>query len=36
MLRNAHATFSAGDESPLPCGFANGVGNLSPQMPFTK
>lgn len=35
-LNNAHTTFNVGDESPLPCGFENGVGNLFPEMPLTK
>ena len=35
-LNNAHNTFTNGDESPLPCGFENGVGNLFPEIPLTK
>ncbi len=35
-LNKAHATFMTGDESPLPGGFANGVGKGFPQMPLTK
>jgi hypothetical protein len=35
-LNNAHTTFNAGDESPLPGGFEKGVGNLFPEIPFTK
>jgi hypothetical protein len=30
------STFTSGDDSPLPGGLANGVGNRSPQIPFTK
>ena len=29
-------TLTIGDDKPLPGGFANGVGNLSPQTPLTK
>ena len=35
-LSNAHNTFASGDESPLPCGFEKTVGNLFPEIPFTK
>lgn len=35
-LNKAHAIFTTGDESPLPDGFANGVGKGFPQMPVTK
>ena len=32
-LRQAHKTFTSGDESPLPAGCAKGVGNASPEIP---
>ena len=32
-LRQAHKTFTSGEESPLPGGVAKGVGNASPEMP---
>lgn len=35
-LNKAHKIFIKGDESPLPGGFANGVGKEFPQMPLTK
>jgi hypothetical protein len=35
-LPSPQRTFTAGDESPLPGGFAKGVGKLTPDMPFTK
>ncbi len=35
-LNNAHITFTTDIESPLPGGFAKGVGNLFPEIPCTK
>jgi hypothetical protein len=35
-LNNAQSTFSVGEDKPFPCGFANGVGKLFPEMPLTK
>ncbi len=35
-LKQPHNTLTVGDESPLPGGFANGVGNGFPEMPCTK
>lgn len=35
-LNNAHTIFTVDDERPLPGGFEKGVGNLFPEMPFTK
>jgi hypothetical protein len=35
-LNNAHKILTNGDDNPLPGGFANGVGKLSPDIPFTK
>ena len=32
-LRQAHKTFTSGDESPLPGGLAKGEGNASPETP---
>lgn len=36
IFNNAHNTFMMGEESPLPGGAANGVGNGLPEIPFTK
>lgn len=36
MLKNAHSTLTKGDDKPLPGGSAKGVGNGSPDIPFTK
>ena len=35
-LTKDQTTFTIGDDSPLPGGFAKGVGNLLPDMPCTK
>lgn len=35
-LKHPQSTFTKGEESPCPGGFANGVGNGLPDMPFTK
>jgi len=35
-LNNAHITLTVGEDSPIPLGLANGVGNLSPHTPLTK
>jgi len=35
-LARAHKTFTVGDDSPLPGGFANGLGKLLPDIPCTK
>jgi hypothetical protein len=35
-LANAHKTLTIGDDNPLPGGFANGEGKLSPDTPCTK
>ncbi len=32
-LARAHKTFTIGDDNPLPGGFANGEGKLSPDTP---
>ncbi len=32
-FRQAQSTFTVADESPLPGGFENGVGNISPETP---
>jgi hypothetical protein len=32
-LKQAHITFTSGEESPFPGGFAKGDGNGSPEMP---
>ena len=36
ILAKAHKTFTIGDDNPLPGGFANGEGKLSPDIPCTK
>ena len=35
-LDSAHKTLVKGDESPLPGGSENGVGNAFPEIPLTK
>jgi hypothetical protein len=35
-LKHAHNVFTNGEESPFPCGLENGVGNLSPEIPWIK
>jgi hypothetical protein len=35
-LARAHKTFNVGEDNPLPGGFANGVGNLLPDIPCMK
>jgi hypothetical protein len=35
-LRRAHRTLIVGEERPLPGGLAKGVGNASPETPWTK
>ncbi len=35
-LKHAQIVLTIGEESPLPGGFENGVGNLSPEIPCTK
>ena len=35
-LVSAHKTFTIGDDNPLPGGFANGEGKLTPDTPCTK
>lgn len=36
MLINPHITFTVDGDKPLPGGFANGVGKLSPEIPWIK
>ena len=35
-LKSAQTTFTIGEDKPFPGGLANGVGNGSPDTPFTK
>ena len=35
-LKQPHNTLTVGEESPLPGGFAKGVGNEFPETPLTK
>ncbi len=36
ILKSDQTIFTNGEDKPLPGGLAKGVGNLSPQIPYTK
>jgi hypothetical protein len=35
-LTHAHNVFTMGEDNPFPGGLENGVGNLSPEIPYIK